>query len=290
MNTFIKLQLTFVLFYGTIFSRDLELKLSLDTTHYLRSQSIWTQVSVCNTSNRIVEVQPLILDESVAGVHFIVKDESGNTLLPTSESIADIFGSEKMKIFSKDSVTNYFDIITWFCNSGIKNPQLFLQTEHFLKEGKYSVRAWTYSGIDTLYSNYVTINIIPPHPKEQIVLQALTYAEYQYKLELAKPEKTSLLLFDEIRQKFPWSKYVSQVYDELIFSTYSTLRNYPRTVDLVLEYAKKYPNKSGTVQKLSSYASFIIEQGRKSELEKLLNKYPNTKIGKYCKRKLSEIK
>ena len=290
MNTFIKLQLTFVLFYGTIFSKDLELKLSLDTTHYLRAQSIWSQVSLCNTTNRTQEVQPLILDESVAGVHFIVKDNAGKILLPTNESITDIFGDKKIKIVPQDTLTECFNILDYFCNSGIKRAESFLKTEHYLTEGKYSVQVWTYTGFDTLYSNSVSVIVTTPSLKEGIVLQELSNAEQLFKRELGKPENTSISLFDEIRQKYSWSVYIPQVYRHLIFLTHSLLNNSPKASDLALEFAKSHPNNSGAVKVLSNRASLFIEEGKKNVLEELRNKYPNTKIGKYCKRKLSEIK
>ncbi len=290
LNSLVKLLFAVVLFYGAIFSRDLELKLSLDTTHYLRSQSIWTQVSVCNTSNRIQEVQPLILDESVAGVHFIVKDNAGKILLPTNESITDIFGDKKIKIVPQDTLTECFNILDYFCNSGIKRAEPFLKTEHYLTEGKYSVQVWTYTGFDTLYSNSVSVTVTTPSIKEGIVLQELSNAEQLYKHELGSPEKKSIELFDKILTKYNWSVYRPQIYSRLIFSTYSELRNKQKSFNLVIEFANNHPNNGGAVKEFSNNLSFFIEQGKKNVLEELRNKYPNTKIGKYCKRKLSETK
>lgn len=273
-------------------SQSLILTLRLDADTFLESQGIYAYVALINQSNNAQEVQPFILgDDAVRGIRLHLLDENGVPVRGTGMVIDDDFGLAKpIRINSGDSLTNIFEIIGIFSNSG-KTGAIYLPTIHYLKEGNYTLQAQASTGEHILLSNFVKFTVVKPSGDDFKALQVLSDADQLYNRYPEVSLRISIRAYEKFLTRYPNSRYAPHAYKALIFIfLYSEEeRNKEKMYELLEEFLMRFPEDGGAIHELMIKTPRLQREGKIGVLERLAREYPQTKVGQFSKRKLQEL-
>jgi len=275
-----------------VWSQSLRLTLRLDADTFLESQGIYAYVAVINQSSMVQEVQPFILgDDATRGIRLQLLDENGVSVGGTGMVIDDDFGLAKpIRINPGDSLTNIFEIILAFSNSGITGGS-YLATTYYLRSGMYTLQATAFTGKDTMRSNVVKFEVLKPTGNELRALQLLKKADQLYNRYPQVNLRTTVGAYENFLRQFPNSRYAPHAYKSLIFIfLYSEEeRNKEKMYQLLEEFLTRFPEDGGAMHELMIMAPLLQREGKIGVLEKLAREYPQTKVGQFSKRKLLEL-
>jgi len=270
--------------------QDLRLTVRLDQDTLLESQAVWAFVTLTNKSATNQVIQPLVLTEDpTEGIRFRLIDETGISMTRSGGVIVEYVEPPNLRIIAPgDSLTQMYDILAWFSTSGIENAPVYLPTQHFLKNGVYQLQALQFTGKDTLTSNRVRITILKPSGNAIRTLQVLTEADKKYAFD--RDYDAATYEYEHILRSFPQSVYSPYVYYRSIFIYHhSPIQNYQKVLDLIVKLGESFPNDPQSLHTISTYAPIILREGRRDILEKFSREYPQTKVGRFSKRKLQEL-
>lgn len=276
--------------FQQVWSQPLRLTLRLDADTFLECQGIYAYVAVVNRSNSVQEVQPSILGHGATrGIRLQLLDEKNLPVRGTGMVSDDDLGLAKpIRINPGDSLTNIFEIITAFSNSGITGGS-YLPTTYYLKSGRYTLQAKAFTGKDTLQSNVVRFIVVKPTGNELRALQLLREADQKYNQYTGANDNVRIPTYEAFLRSFPRSIYAPHAYRRLIFLYSWQIGDKQKAMELVESLAKIFPNDGATLYELGPKIPILLREGKIGVLEKLAREYPQTKVGQFSKRKLQEL-
>jgi hypothetical protein len=287
-----KIKINFIIFgliwiitcYGNVFSQNLSLRLNLDSKTFIESQDILVTVSVVNNSSDTQRVMRETLNNTHGGLRFTLHDSRGNKI-PSS---GDVTGGDwdEISIPPYDSITQLYNILGEFNTSGNDGAPCYLPSVHYLRAGWYSLDGKTFTGKETLRAETVRFEVKQPSIEEAEVLILLKSADSLYGIN----DKKSIEKYESILERYPRSVYIPYLYSRMIF-IYSVVKvDKSHTLRLVEQFANHHPNNNGALREVRSKMPEFIRLNRKGIIESLARDHPNTRVGKYCKQKLEELK
>jgi hypothetical protein len=269
-------------------SQTLRLSLRLQGNSFIESQAIWAHVVILNQGPVRQEVQPLVLTDDISrGVRFVLTDEQNNALRKSTQGFVDDFGMAKpISIAPGDSLAQWYNLVTWFSNSGFAAAPPYLPTRHYLKAGSYWLQAVQFTGRDTLMSDKVMLVVSKPVGNELLALKALREADRNYS-ENGRDNRT-IFSYQQILNRFPQSIYAPYAYYRLIFINHYLHHDHNKAFELILKLSENFPNDPQSLTLISGYAPILLDEGRKDVLERIAQTFPNTKVGRLSKQILQD--
>jgi hypothetical protein len=275
------------------YAQDLKLVLKMDSDTYLESQEVWAHVVVVNQSMQSQRVSRIMLAESE--LWFKLCDEKGKTTEPHF-NITYCFQQEPSLVLEPaDSLSNDLEILMLVANKHLDRAE-YLNSTTYLTEGRYTIQAKTHpfsSPVkDTLVSNTVKFKVTIPAGAELKALELLREADQTYLRDLQKNRQGVASAYEDVLATFPKSRYAPYVYRQLIFLYHDTsLHNDQKLGMFVTKLTEDFPDNSRAVRGLSMYVNSPSMKGNKNALlKKLTRDHPNSKVGRFSKQKLLELR
>lgn len=274
--------------------QELTLTLRLDSDLYLESQEIWAHVTITNQGSKNEKLQLRVMTESGDGVRFKLSNQIGKVTEYRFRSHIDYSNESPLVVGPKDSLTADFEILSLLADKRLSRSD-YLSSMVYLTEGSYRLQAKTrpfsFPQKDTLVSNVVQFRVTKPTGNELRALKLLRNADQTYLDQLQKNEHAIAMVYEKFLTAFPKSKYAPYAYRQLTFLySYHPLRNDEKLKTFVTKLADDFPNNNRAVRELSKYTADLSEKGNKRDvLEKLAREHPDSKVGKFSKKKLLEL-
>ncbi len=296
INRIINTLILILIFFqcGKINAQNLELKLDIDTNTFLEAQSIWATVVLKNTGKDTAILQPFIMTEDHNGMRFDLRDADNNKMKYSTSMISDDFGmTPNLMISPGDSLSEIYEITSFFSNSEYKNAPIYISTLHCLVTGKYSLQAYafttyTFTRKDTIFSNKVEFKIIKPEGAELKALQTLRSIELE---RLNIFDEVTINKYEKFINDFPKSIYTPQAYSNPIFLLiYSPFHDINKAKKLILDLIIKFPNYGCAVDNLDNFFYRSTSKEKDSLNNLIIRKHPNTKVAKQWERLVNEQK
>ncbi len=270
-----------------VFSQKLSLNIRLDKQEFLESEAIWFFASVVNNSSDTVKTQELILSaDDQKGIRYYFYDKTENKRMVRLGGLSTNIPFEKdIPIPPGDSIYEVFDLP--ISNAGIKDAPSYLHTQRFLKSGEYEVFIQAFTGNDTIYSNLLSFSINKPKGKELNALKLLNNAEIKYSV---KDYDGTISECIKLIKLYPSSVYLVNAHERLIFISRVVKQDVNSELTYVEQLVMKRPNHVRSFRFLKNYSSVFIKENKEEIFQKIVEKFPNSKVGLLSKKKIQEIK
>lgn len=250
--------------------------LANEKREYLECESIFLTVALQNVGAHSLRVNRM--QQGAGTLRFIVRDREGRVF--GTRGGAPYLNSEQFNLAVDEVYELNLNLIPTY-GTGSHLP--VLQTERFLPAGGYTVQGVFFSGSDTLYSNEVSFQVIPPRGIEKDALDSFKDA-LSYANGTPAGHSEEIQRLRSMAMQYPQSVYTASAFMEIVQTFEYGLFDKRAAKSVALQLIDRYPNDTHAISALR----YVLTQEANAEtraelLRSIASRYIDTRVGRKAK-------